>query len=535
MYARFKIFSLLLVLFLAGCSFFPNDLKTAERLIETAPDSALQILRNIQKDHVLTDADRALYGLLLFQALDKNELTLQPDSVINFSISYYDKKNDDNKLAICYFYKARMFKYAQKYEEATKFYLSTLDLSKNGKNYDLLGKVFSDIGEISATQGDNVTAREKFKLAVINFNKINKPIPAGYRTIDIGRTYRNEKNYKTAHKYFTSVLKNSNDSMLDGAAYQEIGVNFWFNKKLDSAQIYLHKSLCYPYKGNDYSIRNFALADLFYSKGQYDSAVIYADKALKYPASFFTQRECYRILANTCYINGDYKRMAEYMTKFQSCSDSVRLIETQTKSAVIENIYQTSVSEGKTRRWLLITGSFLPVIILFGFLIYMRLRKKSIVHETKIVQQVEQLESYGEKLHQKQGLLKTGLVQKIEDARTLQMPKYKKSTLAQREEIDKEIYNACLHVNNWKAFSDLMNDTFNGIIITLENNFPDVGRKEIIWCCLHLLEIPSTDIALILEYQQVSLYKLKQRLAQKMNFTSTKELDQYLKEISETK
>ena len=525
MYARFKIFSLLLVLFLAGCSFFPNDLKTAERLIETAPDSALQILRNIQKDHVLTDADRALYGLLLFQALDKNELTLQPDSVINFSISYYDKKNDDNKLAICYFYKARMFKYAQKYEEATKFYLSTLDLSKNGKNYDLLGKVFSDIGEISATQGDNVTAREKFKLAVINFNKINKPIPAGYRTIDIGRTYRNEKNYKTAHKYFTSVLKNSNDSMLDGAAYQEIGVNFWFNKKLDSAQIYLHKSLCYPYKGNDYSIRNFALADLFYSKGQYDSAVIYADKALKYPASFFTQRECYRILANTCYINGDYKRMAEYMTKFQSCSDSVRLIETQTKSAVIENIY----------RWLLITGSFLPVIILFGFLIYMRLRKKSIVHETKIVQQVEQLESYGEKLHQKQGLLKTGLVQKIEDARTLQMPKYKKSTLAQREEIDKEIYNACLHVNNWKAFSDLMNDTFNGIIITLENNFPDVGRKEIIWCCLHLLEIPSTDIALILEYQQVSLYKLKQRLAQKMNFTSTKELDQYLKEISETK
>ena len=535
MYAKFKILLFTLLLLLTGCSFLPNDLKIAERLIDTDPDSALQILRDIQKDHVTSGSDRALYGLLLFEALDKNDLPLKPDSVINFSINYYINKNTDDNLARCYFYKARMCKYAQKYEEATKYYLNTLELCKNSKNFNLLGKIYSDLGEISEIQGDNSKAREKFQFAVNNFNKLKKKLPAGYRTLDIGRTYRNEKNYKTAHKYFISVLDNYNDSTLSGAAYQEIGVNFWFSKDLDSSQVYLHKSMSYPFKGTDYSVRCFTLGEVFYSKSQYDSAFYYAEKALLYPSSFFTQRECYRILANTSYLKGDYKQMAVYMTHFQSCSDSVRKIETQTKSTVIEDIYQSSASVGKTRQWLLIIGSVLPILILFGFLIYFRLRKKNKGNETQIVQQVEQLEEYEVKLHEKHDLLKVTLKQKIEDAKTLQLAKYKTATVSQREEIDKEIYNTCLHINNWKAFSALMNHTLNNMIETLESDFSEISKKEIIWCCLFVLDIPSNDVALILDFQQLSLYKLKQRLAQKMNFTSTRELNQYLKEISEAK
>lgn len=531
--SKFLLYSLIILL--TGCSFLPNDLKTAEHLIDTAPDSALQILNNISKNHVMSGSDRAHYGLLLFEALDKNELSLQPDSVINYSISYYLKKDTKDNLAKCYFYKARMCKYAQKYEEATKYYLNALELCKNSKNFNLLGKIYSDLGEISVIQKDYSKAREKFKLAVNSFKKTNNNTAASYRTLDIGRTYRSEKNYKTAHEYFISLLKITNDSVLIGAVYQEIGVNFWFSKNFNSAQTYLHKSMCFPFKGTDYSIRCFTLADLFYYRNQYDSAFFYAEKALAYPSSFFTQRECYRILANTSYLKGDYKQMAVYMTHFQSCSDSVRKIETQTKSTVIEDIYQSSTSEGKTRQWLLIVGSMIPIVILFSLLTYFKLRNKNKGNEDQIVHQVEQLEEYEVKLHQKQDLLKASLIQKIEDAKTLQMAKYKKATLSQREEIDKEIYNTCLHVNSWKAFSALMNYTFNNMIETLESDYSEISKKEIMWCCLYLLDIPSTDVALILDYQQVSLYKLKQRLAQKMNFTSTKELNQYLKEISEAK
>jgi hypothetical protein len=101
--------------------------------------------------------------------------------------------------------------------------------------------------------------------------------------------------------------------------------------------------------------------------------------------------------------------------------------------------------------------------------------------------------------------------------------------------MDKELYNTCLHVNDWEAFKRIMNKTFNDIITNLEINNRDITRKELMWCCLFLLNIPTPDMALVLESQPASLYKLKQRLTQKMNLKSTKDLDQLLKDKSEGK
>ena len=111
------------------------------------------------------------------------------------------------------------------------------------------------------------------------------------------------------------------DSLSNGLAYQEMGINYFMDKKYDLAQHYLRKSLTYPAVSNYYAIRNFILADLFFEKQQYDSAALYATTALKYPSTFFIQRDCYRILVNTEYGRGDFKQMAAYMSKYQDCTD----------------------------------------------------------------------------------------------------------------------------------------------------------------------------------------------------------------------
>jgi len=80
-----------------------------------------------------------------------------------------------------------------------------------------------------------------------------------------------------------------------------------------------------------------------------------------------------------------------------------------------------------------------------------------------------------------------------------------------------------------------MNKIFNNIITNLESNYSDLTRKDLIWCCLFLLDIPNQDMAIILNSQPGSLYKLKSRLTQKMNLNSTKDLDQLLKENSKGK
>jgi len=497
--------------------------------METSPDSALRILKRIQSTQYLSNSDKALYGVLLFQALDNNKQTLQPDSVISFSLNYYQNSNDKSRLALCYFYKAKIYKNAQRLDDATVFYLKSLDNIQDKKDYILLGRIYADMGDIYIFQQDYKEALRKYKLSSGYFIRAGKSIDASYRLIDIGRTYRLVKNYKLAHNYYLQALARTKDSMLYGVALQEIGVNYYWIKQYDSAQYYLRKSIRFPYQNTNFAIRCYYFADLYFDTEKYDSAYRYASMALKHPANFVTQRECYRILANTEYLKGNFKQMAVFMTCFQACSDSVRKVESQTKIAVLEDLHQTSETANKTKKYLLAVGWLLPLIILISLYILYRLRQRNKGKEKQLEEVEVQLEV---QLNEKKGLLVDNLIQKIDETRILHAEVYKKASIAQREQLDRDLYNTCLHLNNWNAFKQLMDKTFNNLVSLLESENADITRKELIWCCLFLLDVRTQDIALVLDTQPTSLYKLKQRLAQKMNLNSTRELDIVLKSRS---
>ncbi|MBV5282753.1 MAG: tetratricopeptide repeat protein [Paludibacter sp.] len=525
---KYRIFIPYIFLLFVGCSLLPNKMKTAEQLMETSPDSALHLLRQIKPNQSLSSADQALYGLLLFEALDKKYLPLQPDSAINFSLDYYQGKKDKVRLARCYFYKGRMYKYAQQYDEATEMYLKALDNCQDKKDYALMGKIYGDMGYICSIQKDYVKAREKHQLAVNCLNQIGKTADASFRIIDIGVTYRCEKNYKMALQYYRKAVSISRDSILLGIAYQEIGTNYQYTRQLDSAEIYYRKSLKFPCKEFNYAIRCCNLSELFFLVSKLDSAIHYANISLKHPSSFFTQKACYRILANSKYSQGDFKQMAFYMSKYQACTDSVRKIDIQTKTTVLENIHETSQTAGKTKQYLIVLGWLIPFIIVISLFILFRLRQRNKGKEKQLVEVELQLT-------EKQLNLKNNFIQKIEESKSLHMEEYRKSSLAKREAMDKEVYNVCLHLNDWKVFSESMNRTFNNTVSFLEKTYPDITHKEITWCCLYLLNIHSGDMALVLDCKPESLYKLKQRLAQKMKLKTTLELNQLLKERSVSK
>ena len=127
-----------LIVILTSCQQTSQKLRLAEEIIETQPDSALKILREIDFQNEKSDRNKALYGILMFKALDKNYLSLTPDSLINFSIKFYQDKNDNEKLGEALFYKGRSYNYANQYENATKFYMLALDNLKGSNNYNLL-------------------------------------------------------------------------------------------------------------------------------------------------------------------------------------------------------------------------------------------------------------------------------------------------------------------------------------------------------------------------------------------------------------
>ncbi|ADQ80043.1 hypothetical protein Palpr_1904 [Paludibacter propionicigenes WB4] len=505
--------------FLISCSSTPSpELKIAERLIESNPDSALKILQNIEPQSIKSDYNRALYGLLKIEAIDNNHILLTPDSALDFSMAYYKKKNDQQHLAVSYFYKARIYRYMQKDDKAIVLYLSALDYFLENNNYKFLSMIYSNIGDICLGQADYYRGVLNYKLALECAKHTGENI--NYKIVFLGNAYRRMKNYKTAMKYYQKAKILPNDSILYGIKMQEMGLNFYFSENLDSAQYYIRKSIKYPSRKNAYATKYYALSDLLFDLAKYDSASYYAKVALSYPHNFYTQRECYRILTNVEYLRKDITQMNKYMEQYKSSSDSVRKIEAQPKFKVLESLHYADLKAKKAKREMTLFVVVLLISVLLSGLLVHALYKRN-------KQKKRQLNIVKDELNQKQQHVSKSLFKKIEENRAAHIVKQKKS----KPELVKLIYKNTLHLDNWQEFKIEMNHTFNQIIDKLEEEYPEITQRELIWCCLQLLEIPNADRIDILDTTSGGLYKLKQRLAKKIKLKSTKELDEFLKNM----
>ncbi len=508
---------------LIGCSSTPNELKTAENLMDLRSDSALFILKNLSPRNYTSESDKALYELLLFQAQDYCFIHIETNLVFDSTLLYYQKKKDNKHLAIGYYLKANNYFNLQQNDHASEFFMKSLELNED--NNLLKGKCYASLGDIAVMQKEYDVALKKYKLAINFFKKAGNIKELHYYLISIGRVYHFQKNFKTADNYYKFVLKQNNDSLITGLAFQEIALNYYFEKKYDSAIHYFYKCFKYPCKGTSSAIRYFNLGDLYFDLEKYDSAHYYAMKSLKYPGNIYLRRNCYRLLVNYEYLKNDIKQMGVYMSKYQEYTDSVRLITAQTKSTVIENLNIKSEETKETQRdadfiivFIIILISIIAVI---AYLIYKKyLYKKVVFEEIK------------EELIQKNELVSKSLTRKLEETRSSQTELRKKATPKERLLLEKELYNRSLSFDDWNKFSTEMNSVFNNIITKLQTEYNNVTQKEITWCCLQLLEVSNKDKAILLNSSTDSLYKLKQRLAQKFDLKNTKDIDDFLNELA---
>ena len=345
---RLWLYSFLCIL-LTGCTIMPEELKTADGLIQTSPDSALHILQNISPQHYEYGSVRALYNLLLVSAMDKNRVLLTSDTLLDSSLNYYRSQDDYEHLSICYLYKGRMNKYIFQYEKAMDFYLKGLDAAQYKKDNLLLAKINSDLGDIYNYQNDYELSRQKYLLAYSYFSSVNFSDNSFYSLLNIGRTYYQTRDYKNAARYYNRIMTMAGDSLQTGDLYHSIGLNYYKQQQYDSALMYFRQVIHYPFIGNNRAIRYYFLADLFFELKQNDSAGYYAKKAIYLKPDIRTQRECYRILVNTVTLTGNLMALNRYMMRYQDCTDSIRKIDTQTKGSILESIHKINIEVEKTR------------------------------------------------------------------------------------------------------------------------------------------------------------------------------------------
>lgn len=99
-----RLFALLALLFTACGTAYRSELYKAETLMLEHPDSSLNILEEIRIDRIRGRKNRAKYALLYSQALDKNYIDVENDSIIRVARDYYAHRGSNEERAQAFYY-----------------------------------------------------------------------------------------------------------------------------------------------------------------------------------------------------------------------------------------------------------------------------------------------------------------------------------------------------------------------------------------------------------------------------------------------
>ena len=124
---------ILLLLVASGCISSRKDnlrMNRAERLMESAPDSAMAILDSISLSSLSSRQEKARYALLKSMALDKNFIDTITFDVLQPAIDrYLEKGTPDEKLRTLY-YQGRIYQNRKEDEEAMKCFITASELKE---------------------------------------------------------------------------------------------------------------------------------------------------------------------------------------------------------------------------------------------------------------------------------------------------------------------------------------------------------------------------------------------------------------------
>ena len=102
-------------------------LVSAERIMESRPDSALSILNSIAPSDLSGENNKAFYALLKSMALDKNMIDTTDFSVLQPAIDYYLKNGSPEKKLKTYYYQGRIFMNQGDLDKALDCFARSLD------------------------------------------------------------------------------------------------------------------------------------------------------------------------------------------------------------------------------------------------------------------------------------------------------------------------------------------------------------------------------------------------------------------------
>ena len=544
-----------------GCHHVPRydgRLTAADSLIQKYPDSVLAMLEAMVPNSTapaqgevarsdggggvqLSDADRAYHALLLTQARYKCYVTATSDSDINLALSYFRAHPADReKLTRAFIYKGAVMDELG-HPDSAMFYYKTAEEIVDSDDYFNLGYVKMRMGALyrdnHAMDGKDI---KKYEEALECLNRTDNKSYQLKCMVNLGSLYC--QNYPNKADSLLTIALTLAEQMKDTIRYVGAAQNLIKNDinigRCAQARIQIQKvmvidtSLISPplclYAGYVYAKLNLI-----------DSAKMFLNQVKGIPLSNVMDRIAAMDASGEIALAlGDTSRYVTLKNESYRLSDSLQSVKPTLEIMKAEDqinlLFKDKAKESQRKHmnWYYLIVLLLVIILVTGCVFVVNRRKS---HNDRITQLEELLESSRSELSEVKRSLDNLKKFDIKDSK---LRVFLNSYMSLMREVVEECYRQPKHKHiqkikdvikfqkankdKWEKLYGYIDIEYHDIISKTQTDFPHLDDKEILLIALSTMDFSCMEIAMIMGYSnQTSIGPIRQRLAQKMNLTST--------------
>lgn len=538
-------------------------LDRAETCMAERPDSSLYLLRTLDKRHISGSLRKARYALLYSQALDKNYIDVDNDSLIRVAVDYYKGHGTSHEKALAYFYLGRVYDNAGDETRATEAFVEAETHALDTDDHYICGLIYSYLGNLYFSQYSFDEALAMYDKSEKCYAQAGQLRNEGYMVEAKARVYilQEDKNacfneYERAIELFKGLNDVDYVAILT-CDYLMAKFQFGIYESLTIED--LKSGLQNYYSSNELTFRSL----IYYKMNNLDSARYCAIRALENDElnakqmagiKFFLSR-----IENKCY---NYKQAYDYMNGYAALMDSIYLIERENLVQKIEKRYNNTllknslIAEETYDKYQL---RIIAIIIIFGVILFIysviiliKKRKQIVIKKD---QEIKAYKVMAEDLSSNYDELKVlfdrlsseqdqnddtetrfiqaldcrlkGLGQLLEEAYLFaNKPErfLRKFQDYVRESTSKEF-----------AFSDLryvVNKKFHGIVDYLKRTYPELSESDLDLCSMICFGFCSNSIRQIYAHTNPdSIYNKRSKLRTKLRLESSIQIEGFIRNL----
>lgn len=547
--------SIILIVSLFSCGSsrqIEQELSTAAKLMRSEPDSSLRIIENIDLDRIPGRHTQAKYALLYSEALDKNYVDTNDDSLIRIAYRYYDNKicSDSVKFLINYYY-GRIHQNGDDYQEAMRYYLTAEKYAHAAhKNY-YLGLVYTRIGELYSEQMNFNGALEYYRNAYDAWKKLRNPAFMNNATLNIANTYSSLNDNDNAVKYYLQVLqaaRQQGDNDLVIACLSNLGDIYVSEGDYPKAlQAVKEIERIAPDGMSIYQYR--ILIKVYYLQHKIDSARYYFNIASELAEDIRDDAQLAFLSFQIELASGNSEEAANSINEYIWLSDSIsRMVVSQSAIAAEAKYYKEQTAFASYRLKVRTYFEYIVGLLIFAvvvFLIYyyrerMKRKQQQIERYMLAVESIrDSKNSILEHLAAKEGLevqLKELVMSRFEFLDQLGQAFYERNnTKAQQEAIYKQVKNFFTNLatnpSTKKELEKIVNTVNDNIIVKLRTQFPKFKPTDIDLLCYIYAGFSAQIISVITGDSVSNIYNRKSRLKARIAASNSSEKEFFIQKM----